>query len=122
MSMGITLSENGNKAKDISLNAIAFTVGLDQSLACQFGSPIKGGLDGKCSVFRSRKDFRLSVDRTGGGKGNVLNVIGSHPLQHMERGKGVLFQIFAWMLSAKSHIRVRGKMKDKFSSLHGLRQ
>src|SRR5437667_3579250 len=49
----VSLAKNGDEPKNVTLKTIPLAISINQSLARQFGSGIKRGLDGEGSLFGS---------------------------------------------------------------------
>src|SRR3989344_1672793 len=119
MAMGITLTENGDKTENPGLEAETLAVSGDQCLAGKLGCAIKRCLYWKRRIFRGWNHRRFAIHRTGRRKCDALDVIRAHGLQHVISGDGVLIEILARMLRAKTHIGVGGKMENEVGTLHG---
>src|SRR5580700_5541054 len=122
MSVRVTLSQDRNESKNVTLHSKTFAIGLDQALRGQFGSAVKRSLNGKRTCLRRGKNLRLSVDRSGRRKNDPLAALLAHRLQHIPGGNRVLIEILAWMLRAKAHIGIRREMNHQFGTLNRFRQ
>src|ERR1039458_3730440 len=74
----VALSQDGYEAKNVAPHAKAFAIGGNQPFGGHLRRGVERGLDWKWSVLGRRKDSRLSVNRTRGGKRDPLNAIGAH--------------------------------------------
>src|SRR5579883_2130642 len=122
MAVTIALAEYRDEPIDPRLEAEAFDIGCNETLAGELGSAIERGLDRKGRVFRRRHEPRFAVDRPGRSKGDFLDVVGAHRLEHVERGYRILFEVLARMFEAEAHVGIGGEMKDAPRAPHGLRQ
>src|SRR5580704_15541610 len=95
MPVRIALSQNRYETKNVALQSETFAVSLNQAFRSQLGSSVKRGLDGKGTRFGSRKNFWLSINRSGRGKNDPLATLLAHGFEHIPGCDRVLLQILA---------------------------
>ena len=117
--MRVSRSQNGDKPKNVSVNAKPFAVGLNHAFAGQLGGAIKRSLDGERAILRSGYGLRLPIDRAGGGESHPADAVGTNRLQYMERSPRVLLKILARVLDSEAHIRIGCQVKGKVAASHG---
>ena len=72
-------------------------------------------------IFRRGKNFRVAVDRSGGGKNEFARARAPHRFeQHIHRGDRVLLEIATWMLKAVADVSVGGEVNNCPAPVHCL--
>ena len=122
MSVGVTLTEDRNEAKDHARKTVRVRVSANHSLGGKLRRPVEGSLKGKRRLLGRRKDVWLAVHRAGGRKGDSAC---SHSAHCFEDGRGsdrVLFEVTPRVVGSATNVRVRLQVKDPVASRYGLLQ
>src|SRR5438034_3698874 len=122
MPMSIALAKDGNETKNVRLEFKPFAVRLDQTFTSEFRCSIKGGLYWERRILRSWNNCSFTIYRPSRGECDLFNTVRAHRFQNIEGSYRILLEIFGWMLQAKADIRVRGKMKNAVTAVHGGRE
>src|ERR1700751_4487699 len=115
--MRIPFPNPRHEAKDVARYTKVFGVRLDHGLAREFAGPVKAGLEGRIA-FGRRKDVRLTVHCRAAREDNASNFIGTHRLQHVPRGYGILFKVNSCQLCAAADVGIRLQMEHKVAICH----
>jgi hypothetical protein len=120
--MRVALAQDGNEPKDKALHAEALAICFYERFTAKFRRGIERCLNRKRRAFRRRKNFRLSINRPGGGERDTFRSGRPHALEHVDRREGVLMQILGRVVGSETHIRIRGQMKNELAAIERRRQ